>query len=440
MPLLSHAEAAEQVHRFLVSIAESANPADSGSAFANLGVETVSLTSAQGRVLAKGIRADRDQPPFDRSTRDGFACRAADANSHQFLFLAGRLRAGESPVDSPGNGKVGPGEIWEIMTGAPVPEGANAVFMVEHAEHSSNFVRLSAPRILEPGENIVARGSEARAGELLLPPGVRMGAAQIALAAQCGYGRLCVARRPRVAILATGDELVAVEDVPGSSQIRNSNAPMLAALVAGAGGEPVILPAVPDRNEALDAALRQALTADLLLVSGGISAGRYDLVEDALTRAGAHFFFAGVAIQPGKPVAFGQLDRTGLNREPSTETDTEVGMGRPPLPFFALPGNPVSSAVTFHLFAAPLLAALADDSTELPRFALAQFTGEWRGKPGLRRFLPAWCDFALEAQVRLVPWQGSGDIAAYARSNCFLVIPEETEAVCAGSIVQILLI
>ena len=198
---------------------------------------------------------------------------------------------------------------------------------------------------------------------------------------------------------------------------------MLAALVAAAGGIPVVLPAVPDQEAALDAALFHALDADLLLVSGGISAGRFDLVEDALTRMGARFFFGGVAIQPGKPVVFGQLPR----------------LGQSPLPFFALPGNPISSAVTFHLFAAPLLAALSDDTAPQPRFALAHLTGNWSGKPGLTRFLPAHCDFGPTPEVRLVPWQGSGDLAAFARSNCLLVVPAEAQEIPEGSTVQILL-
>jgi molybdopterin molybdotransferase len=301
--------------------------------------------------------------------------------------------------------------------------------MVEHAEHSASgqsgpdFVRLAPDRTLQPGENIVPRGSEARAGDLLLPAGIRLHAPQIALAAQCGYHQLTVAPQPRVAILTTGDEIIPVETTPGPSQIRNSNAPMLAALVAAAGAIPVILPAVPDQEAALDAVLPLALDTDLLLVSGGISAGRFDLVDDALTRLGARFFFGGVAIQPGKPAAFGQLPR----------------LGNPVLPFFALPGNPISSAVTFHLFAAPLLAALSDDVTPLPRFALATLAGTWRGKAGLTRFLPAHCDFGPAAEVRLIPWQGSGDLAAYARSNCFLVIPQESSDLSEGSVVQILL-
>ncbi len=408
--LLSYAEAAEQVHRHILARAENDAPLSL--------VESLPLSGVAGRVLADGLRADRDQPPFPRSTRDGFACRAAEANTHQLLFLAGRVRAGETISAS-----LGSGEVWEIMTGAPVPAGADAVFMVEHAEIASSFVRLAPPRSIEEGENIVPQGAEARAGDLLLPPGVRLGAAQIALAAQCGAAHLNVIARPRVAILSTGDELVAVDQDPGPSQIRNSNAPMLAAMVAAAGAVPVILPAVPDNNDALDEAIAGALPADLLLISGGVSAGRFDLVEEALARAGANFFFDGVAMQPGKPVVFGQIPRA-----------------QGALPFFALPGNPISSAVTFQLFALPLLAALADDTSPQPRFAQAQLEGNWHGKPGLTRFLPAWCDFALFPQVRLVPWQGSGDIAAFARSNCFVMVPAACATMEAGGIVTILLI
>jgi molybdopterin molybdotransferase len=288
---------------------------------------------------------------------------------------------------------------------------------------SPEFVRLAAPRSIQPGENIVPRAAEARAGDLLIPSGTRLAPPQIALAAQCGCDSLSVASRPRVAILATGDELVPVGHLPGPSQIRNSNSPMLAALVTAAGGIPIVLPAVPDQEAALDAVLPQALNAGLLLITGGISAGRFDLVEDALTRMGARFFFGGVAIQPGKPVVFGQLPR----------------QGNEPLPFFALPGNPISSAVTFHLFAAPLLAALGGDTAPLPRFVHAQLITAWRGKPGLTRFLPAYCDFGLAAEVRLVSWQGSGDLAAFARSNCLLVIPAEAQIIPEGSTVQILL-
>jgi molybdopterin molybdotransferase len=419
--LLSYTEAAQVLQSYLA-----ARP---GGAFTSLDhlqptsiQELVPLAAATGRVLATGLRADRDQPPFPRSTRDGFACRAAEASTGQFLFLAGQTRAGESSTAT-----LAAGEAWEIMTGAAIPSGADAVFMVEYAEQNSNFVRLIPPRTVRPGENVVAQAAEARMGDLLLPPGVRLGPAQIALAAQCGYNHLSVVRQPRVAILATGDELVQVEDTPGPSQIRNSNSPMLAALVTSAGGIPIVFPTIADTEAALDEALREAAQTELILISGGISAGKFDLVAGALERLGAEFFCRGVAMQPGKPVAFGQIP----------------GLSGLQIPFFALPGNPISSAATFHLFTAPVLAALSEDVSPLPRFGLAQFSGRWQGQPGLTRFLPAYCDFGPAPDflptVRQIPWQGSGDLAAFAQSNCFLVVSPDTSELGDDSIVRILL-
>jgi molybdopterin molybdotransferase len=250
---LRYSEAAEQVQRFIAAnLAGTPGPP-----------ELLPLLSSSGHVLAQPIHADRDQPPFPRSTRDGFACRAAEANSHEFLRLAARIRAGEDP-SAIGSGRVEPGELWEIMTGAPVPPGADAVFMVEHAEFSADpgsapthseiyapttqFVRLAAPRSVVPGENIVPAGAEARAGDLLIPTGTRIEPPHIALAAQCGYAELAVYHRPRAAILSTGDELVPVEATPGPSQIRNSNAPMLAALVAAPAASRSSSPPFPTRK------------------------------------------------------------------------------------------------------------------------------------------------------------------------------------------------
>ena len=383
-------------------------------------VEQVALGESAGRVLARALMADRDQPPFARSTRDGFACRAAEASAHEFLTIAGATRAGGAP-----GGPLPPHAAWEIMTGAPIPAGADAVVMVEHVETASGSVRLLPPRSASAGDNIVPQGAQARAGDELLAPGAAITFAQFALAAECGAPVLEVFRPPRVAILATGDELVPVEATPGPGQIRNSNAPMLAALVVAAGGAPWVLPAAADTADALDAALCQAATAEFLLISGGVSAGKFDLVEPALARLGAQFHFTGVRIQPGKPLVFGEL---------------------PGLPFFGLPGNPVSSAVTFLLFGAPVLAALSGRQQHGPRFALARLAADTdrRAKPGLTRFLPASCTFSAGAgqllpEVALIPWQGSGDLAALARSNCFLVIPEDTPTLEAGATVQILL-
>jgi molybdopterin molybdotransferase len=422
-PLLSYAEAAARI----ALVCDRIRPASQASA-----TETVPLSPAAGRVLAAEIRADRDQPPFPRATRDGFAGRAAEISTHQFLFLAGRVRAGEQA-----SAPIAPGELCEIMTGAPIPAGADCVFMIEHAEFSSevppSFVRLAAQRTIAPGENIVPQGAEAHAGAILISPGIRIGPAHIALAAQCGLSRLEVYRRPRVAILATGDELVPIDQIPGPGQIRNSNAPMLAALAAAAGAEPIVLPVAADREQAVDDALagvlNPALEIALLLISGGISAGRFDLVEDALLRAGARFHFQGVALQPGKPVAFGEVPVGQISGSPAVT-----------IPFLALPGNPISSAVTFQLFAAPLLAALAGDSSPQPRFVLAELKEPWSGRTGLTRFLPALCDFATNPpRVRTIPWQGSGDLAAFARANCLLVVPADAAELSTGSLVRILL-
>jgi len=394
--------------------------------------ERVELPLASGRVLAQSLSADRDQPPFTRSTRDGFACRALEASNHGFLDLVGASRAGDAPA-----GPLPPGSAWEIMTGAPVPAGADAVMMIEHVEVADGRVRLLSTRRIKPGENIVLRGAQAREGDLLLPAGTAIKSAHIALAAACGCAALDVFARPRVAILATGDELVPVETSPAPGQIRNSNAPMLAAMVAAAGAEPWVLPTAADTAEALDSALVQAMNADLLLISGGVSAGKFDLVEPALARIGARFHFNGVRIQPGKPLVFGELpvrNKHTVQEESGTKC------------FFGLPGNPISSAVTFLLFAAPVLAALAGSLEHGPRFAFARLasTTDRHGKPGLTRFLPASCTFGATAghlpEVALVPWQGSGDLAALARSNCFLVVPEEARSLEAGAIVRILLL
>jgi molybdopterin molybdotransferase len=362
------------------------------------------------------------------------------------------------------------GAAWEIMTGAPVPAAADAVMMMEHAELSGARVRLMPSRKLAPGENVVAQGAQARAGDELLPAGTAIHSAQIALAAAGGNAALDVFIRPRVAILTTGDELVPVEAAPVAGQIRNSNAPMLAAMVASAGGEPWVLPTASDTAQSLDAALAQAAEADLILITGGVSAGKFDLVEPALARAGAHFHFTGVRIQPGKPLVFGDLPAKNAQ---ACQQDQGLKC------FFGHPGNPVSSAVTFLLFAAPVLAALGGRVECRPRYALARLATKAGklGKPGLTRFLPAFCDFGAKAnafadglldlgappfsrslrkgrelatlpsgridsqlpEVALVPCQGSGDLAALARSNCFLVVPEEAHRFDAGTIVRILL-
>jgi molybdopterin molybdotransferase len=369
-------------------------------------------------VLAEPVRADRDQPPFPRSTRDGFACRAADVAAGLPLTVIGLIRAGEA-----GPSAISAGETVEIMTGAPVPEGADCVVMVEHVEQNGNTLSLAHGRSIASGENIVPRGAEARAGEVIVPRGTRISAAQVAAAAACGAAQLNVFPKPRVAIVATGDELVEVNQQPLVHQIRNSNSYSLAAQLLAAGAQPVRLPIARDELGRLEAVIRDALQADLLLLSGGVSMGKYDLVEEVLLALGAEFFFTGALIQPGKPVVFGRL----------AVEDRQIY-------FFGLPGNPVSTMVTFSLFVEPLLGALCGDSGREPRFAQARLASDVHVKTGLTRFLPARLrSVSTDVTVEPVAWQGSGDIASASRSNCFLVVPADRPHLATGETVTVLL-
>jgi molybdopterin molybdotransferase len=401
--VLSYADAATAVSQHALTLAPSV-------------LEYVPLLDSLHRILAEPIHADRDQPPFTRSTRDGFAVRSIDLAALALLTIVGHIRAGESWSGPP----VASGQAIEIMTGAPVPAGADCVLMVEHA--SVNDSRLTPARSLSPGENIVLAGAEAHAGDILIRPGARIGPQHIAIAAACGYASITVHARPRVAILATGDELVPINAQPQPYQIRNSNSYSLAAQIARHGGVPVIHPSVHDTLHGSESAIRAALDCDLLILSGGVSMGKYDFVEQALANLGAEFFFTGARIQPGRPVVFGQLPTPSGKK----------------LPFFGLPGNPVSTLVTFTLFAAPLLAALGGQKNSGPRFAQARLTKSIEARPNLTRFLPAYLESnAAGATIQPIPWQGSGDQSAAAKTNCFLVIPENS-ALAAGDIATFL--
>ena len=367
--------------------------------------ETVPLLSSVGSVLAQAVEADRDQPPFDRSTRDGFAVRAEALASGAWLKVLGQVRAGEVWAAE----AVGPASAVEIMTGAPLPRGADAVVMIEHIEREDGAIRLLAGRKLRAGENVVLRGSEALAGEQVLASGTRIGAAEIALAAACGCAQVAVFRRPGVAIVATGDELVEVAETPQPEQIRNSNSYALAALVSLAGGEPERLAIARDIRDEIRERVDSGRRADLLVFSGGVSMGEYDLVEDVLAGFGAEFFFTGVRMQPGRPVVFGRLP----------ERD-----GAPAIYFFGLPGNPISTQVTFHCFVEPMLRTMAGESGVGLRWTHATLAGDEPAKPGLTRLLPARID---AGGVTLVGWQGSGDLAANARANCYAELPPGQE-------------
>ena len=390
------------------------------------GEERVGLLESIGRVLAEPLAADRNFPPFPRATRDGYAVRAADLNPlPATLAVIGEIKAGAEV-----SLQVGSGQAAAIMTGAAAPAGADSVVMVEYTSRQGD--RVSVSRGVAAGENIVPRGAEAKQGERLLAPGIRLEAAAIALASSVGKTHLLVYAKPRVAVLATGDELVDVDVSPAPRQIRNSNSYSLAAQIRAAGGEPVLLPIAPDEPEQLRELIGDGLTANLLLLSGGVSAGRYDLVEQVLGDLKAEFFFTGVEIQPGRPMVFGRL--------PGSAAELARGRDSGGKYFFGLPGNPVSTMVTFELFAKPVVRALAGMTPTKLVFLRARLKSEVKIKTGLQRFLPAVLSGEFDqAAVELVPWHGSGDMAATARANCYLVVTPAQERIMAGEWVPVLL-
>ncbi|HMG72456.1 MAG TPA: gephyrin-like molybdotransferase Glp, partial [Pyrinomonadaceae bacterium] len=297
-------------------------------------VELVALDEALGRVLSEDVIADTDLPPFDRAQMDGYAVRAAD-----LAKTPAQLRiVGESAAGSGWHHEMKAGEAVRIMTGAPVPAGADAVQQVELTRESDDaqFVEILEP--VDAGRSIVRRASEIKIGETVLRAGEDINAAMIATLASFGYGQVKVGRRPRVAIMATGSELVDVNQKPGKDQIRDSNNYTLAAYAKLAGATVERLPLAGDDTEGLKKQIAEAAAhSDVLVTSGGVSMGVYDFTKAALKELGAEIFFERVSLRPGKPTVFARLGKTLV---------------------FGLPGNPVSVAVTFNLFARTALRAM----------------------------------------------------------------------------------
>ena len=369
------------------------------------------VSDALGRILAEEIRTDREYPPFNRSTRDGYAVHSSDAQANCTLPCRGEIKAGDTVL-----APLPPGTCVQIMTGAALPPGADAVVMVEFTRRDRDLITFERPT--QPGQNFVLQGSEARTGDVALSPGLRLGFAELAVAAQLGRSTLRCYQRPRVAILSTGDEVVPITDTPGPFHIRNSNSVSLVAQVQLAGGTPIPLGNALDRVDDLSAKIELGLREDILVLSGGVSMGKYDLVESVLKGLGAEFYFDAVAIRPGKPAVFGRCRNTLV---------------------FGLPGNPVSTMVTFQLFVVPavhILAGAPPPPLPLLEAILAETVHE---KPGLTHFLPAqltWPD--LRPQVRILRWQGSGDINAMTRANCFAVIPADRHDIPTGETISVL--
>ncbi len=379
---------------------------------ATCATERVQLDEAHGRVLGEDLHADRDYPALRRSLRDGFAIQSNAVPGT--LRVRGEVRAGEREQPA-----LVSGEAIEIMTGAPVPEGADAVVMVEHIVRSQNADGAATVTIDQPadvGQFINERGAEARSGSILIPKGTVLDASHIATLAMTGTVSVLVTRRPSVAILATGDEIVPVSDTPQPHQIRNSNSYMLAALVRASGGLPTVLPVARDTSEALRPLLEEGLRRDALIITGGVSAGKYDLVKPTLRALGTEFLFERVRIQPGQPTAFG------------------VCNGKP---VFGLPGNPGSTLITYQLFARPAVDLLRGHAEPIQPFLSARFEAPFKHKGGLTRFLPARLSSDGE-HLRHISWQGSSDVPALAKANVFLIADHDRTSWEVGDLIRVM--
>ena len=385
-----------------------------------LPAETVSFGEARGRVLAEDVFADRDLPPFHRAAVDGYAVRAANLSGGGRLRVVDQIPAGTMPKLP-----VGPGEAAAIMTGAPLPDGADAAIMVEDTVREGDFVCWPAPGrtppVVEPGHRVTAQGAEVRQGAKLLEAGIRISSAAVGLLATVGKARVEVGRRPRVAVFSTGDEL----RHPRTSklrpaQIRDANSHLIAARCRAMGLPVRRLGFAADDPDRLAGTIASGLRADVLLVSGGVSMGRYDHVEPALATAGVRLLVTAVAIRPGKPFVFG------------------IKAGAPPVLVFGLPGNPVSALTTFEVFARPALDAMqgmVDPQSPRPSVRLLAPVS----KRGPRRaFLPARVGVSRGGILTAQPIrsQGSGDIAAIALANALVIVPEDVGTIPAGESVE----
>ena len=380
-----------------------------------LSAEEIALEEALARVLAENVHADRDLPPFDRAAMDGYALRARDvAEAPAALDVKGEVRAGEWPRHA-----IAAGEAVRIMTGAPLPEGADAVQQVEKTQPLDEF-RVTILSSVSEGQNVAPRGSEVKAGAVVLARGRAIDPAAIGVLATVGRARVRVGRRPSVALLVTGDEVVDVAQAPQPAQIRNSNGPAVAAHARQAGAVVRLLGVARDQKDEITAALRAGLGADVLLVSGGVSAGDYDLVEPALAELGVEVRFTRVNVKPGAPLVFGRRGATLV---------------------FGLPGNPVSAQVTFDLFVRPALLKLQGASAlQRPRAAVV-LASPMRNRSGRTSHLPARVRFGDGRLVaRPLRSTGSGDLVAHARANALVVLAAERETAAAGETAEALLL
>jgi molybdopterin molybdotransferase len=380
----------------------------------SLASEKVALAESQHRLLAENIVADSDLPPFDRSQMDGYAVRAVETQN-----IPARLQiVGESAAGHGWHQQLQSGQAVRIMTGAPVPEGADAVQQVEMTRETDHTVEIL--EAVPKGRSIVKRGAEIREGQTVLQKGERITAAGVAVLASFGYAHVEVASRPRVSVLATGSELVSVHQKPGQDQIRDSNNYSLNAYAELAGAEVTRLALCNDNPDVLGPVIAGAAEeVDVIVTSGGVSVGAYDFTKNVLREMGAKIFFERVALRPGKPTVFAKLPTGTL--------------------IFGLPGNPVSVSVTFNLFVRAALLAMQGAKNVFLESLTAQLSHSVKGSAGRESYLPAILhteDSRLIAQP--LKWGGSSDFVAFTRATALIVVPADTSKIEAGKNVAVL--
>src|SRR5215470_17917049 len=376
--------------------------------------EFVALPDSMHRVLREDVFCDADSPRFDKAIRDGFAVRFEDLTAVSVVLTV----VGESRAGLAADVTVGRGQCCEIMTGAPLPAGANAVMMVENTERlSPESVRVL--KTTRENEGLLRRGAEARQGDRILGTGRQIGLADLGLLAGVGKSSVLVSKKPRVAVIATGDELVDVDQEPQPGQIRNSNTYTICAQVKEAGADPIVLGIGRDNLEDLRTKIGRGLEHDILLVSGGVSMGKYDLVETVFAEFGVQVLFDKIAMKPGKPTVFGHRG------------DAYV---------FGLPGNPISTMVAFHMFVRPVILFLLKAETTAPKVLDAKLEAPAKCDPERAALVPALVRFDHgQYWIQTAPWKGSSDLVGLSRANALIMIPSRPGTLERGDTAQFLL-
>jgi molybdopterin molybdotransferase len=400
---------AEAFHQLLVTVS-------------SFGPSQIPLHEGLGLCLASDVFSSSDSPPFDKSLMDGFAIRSQDvAAGNAALRVIEVITAGTVPTKS-----VGPDEASQIMTGAPVPDGADAVIKIEETRRDGDSVLIST-NSARSGANIIRRGTSVKAGDCVLRAGMILNGARIGALAELGLATVETRRRPRVAVLATGDELVPVEEAPGPGQIRNSNASMLAAQIEAAGAIAISLGIARDNRDDLRSKIATGLACDLLVLSGGVSAGTLDLVPSVLTELGVREVFHKVEMKPGKPIWFGEWTGTV---SPSTETPRLCHV-------FGLPGNPVSSLVCCELFVRTAIKRLMGIDPPMPQPVFARLEHDFSARADRPTYHPArltWTRYGPE--VSLVSWHGSSDLCGTVAANAMALLNGDARQYDVGDLLE----